>query len=155
MRLTGKGYDAEAIELALALEARVLEVYRTDSGWEDVQEAVDASRDEAWFADSQIGLQPRDSWNWKWYAGLFDYDPVKELTSGRNPLLAMYGQVDTIVDGTKSIGLLDAMRDDARREISTQELPGVGHDLGGRKAAWPALYWLTLERWMREHQLVR
>jgi len=57
MRMASRGWDEASIERALELDRTILEVYRTDSGWEDAEAAIEAVSTEPWFEDSGVGIQ--------------------------------------------------------------------------------------------------
>lgn len=78
-RLRAKGYDSPTIRQAVELDRRIVNVYRTNTGWEEVTEALRQVSSEDWFKDAGLGLESRDSRNWQWYRRFMDYDPMPVL----------------------------------------------------------------------------
>ena len=152
--MKAKGWDQKSIQKALDLNDAVVNVYRTDTGWEQVAARIEIARAEPWFKDSCVNLQSRDSWNWRWYASFFDYDPVPALQSLKIPFLAIYGSQDQIVPAAKSSRLIDEMRASGFSR-TTCILKGVGHYLGGKEGAWPDLYWKQLRRFFSEQGVLK
>lgn len=154
MGLQRAGHGADAIAEATALDQLVNQVYRTDSGWEEAGKAVEAARSKPWFAAAGVGIQPRDSWNWKWVASFFDHDPLPALRTLNKPLLAIWGEDDRIVPAARSKAIVDGLADGAPAARTTVMLRGVGHELGARESAWPQEYWAAIESWLRTHGMI-
>lgn len=140
---------------ALELDQRILDVYRTDSGWSETRELVQAATSEPWFAAAGIGLQPRESWNWRWYASFMDYDPRQSLESLEVPMLAIFGEHDELVPAAESAAAIDAFATTAPSARQTVLLSGVGHRLMTPDRRWPDQYWSELERFFREIGVIR
>lgn len=159
--LRKKGHpDAEILE-ALALDRQVTEVYRTDTGWDQARSAVEAARSKPWFADAGVGIQPRDSWNWKWYRDLpFDFDPLPLLEGLRIPLLATYGGNDALVPSRAAAATIESLRAKGK-DFTSRVFPGVGHILytetGGPSRSWraPEEYWVMLVDWLRRNSILK
>lgn len=97
-RLHQKGYTGEEIAKALALERRVTQVFRSDSGWAELQTAVEKVSAEPWFKDAGIAFQPRESWNWRWYRDLpMDFDPLPILKKLDVPIFFAHGERDMLM----------------------------------------------------------
>jgi pimeloyl-ACP methyl ester carboxylesterase len=155
-----KGYPDADIREALALDRRIVEVYRTDSGWEEARAAVDNARSRPWFADAGVGIQPRDSWNWRWYRDLpFDLDPLPLLESLRCPLLATYGEIDALVPSSAAAATVDSFRVQGK-DFTSRVFSRVGHILytetGAPSRSWsaPEEYWATLVDWLRRKSIL-
>lgn len=155
MRMEARGWNNDAIAEALELDAAVINVYRTQTGWDEVAAKIDAARGKPWFRDADLGLQPRESWNWRWYASFFDYDPIPALRTQATPLLAIYGSQDQIVPPDASRRAIDKLAESAPTARVTCVLGGVGHDLGGTNAAWPVEYWNQIRSFLTSCGVVR
>jgi BAAT / Acyl-CoA thioester hydrolase C terminal./Prolyl oligopeptidase family. len=151
--LRSKGYDEAAIERAVKLNRQILDVYRTDRGWDEAATAVQSASSEAWFKDSGVGLQPRDSWNWQWYRRFMDYDPVPTLKKLKIPLFAAFGGSDPLIPMDKSLRMLEELKRTGK-DVTVVVIPNLGHDLGIRKGPQPELYWTALEKWLRDKRIV-
>jgi pimeloyl-ACP methyl ester carboxylesterase len=159
--LRKKGHAAADIEEALQLDRQIVQVYRTDSGWEEGRLAVEAARSKRWFADAGIGIQPRDSWNWSWYRDLpFDFDPVPLLRTLTVPWFAADGALDALVPTRRSQEMIDVLRQSGK-PFQSVVFPGVGHILytenGAPSRSWkaPAEYWTRLGAWFEQESIIR
>ena len=149
LALTAKGWDEPVIERALELDRRVIEVYRSDRGWDEARAAIEEVSTEPWFTDANIGVQPRDTWNWKWLRTFMDYDPLPELRELEIPILAIFGENDLIVPAARSKRILDEVASSAKGSRATVVIDGVGHQLRrDRRSDWPDSYWSTLLPWL-------
>lgn len=159
LRKTGHS-DTEILE-ALALARQVTETYRTDAGWDEANRAVEAARSKSWFADAGVSIQPRDSWNWKWYRDLpFDFDPLPRLQSLEIPLLAVHGEKDALVPSRAAAATIDSLRAKGK-DYTSRVFPEVGHILytetGAPSRSWkaPSEYWVTLVDWLRRSTILK
>lgn len=146
--LRQKKYEPAAISKAAEIDRLVTNVYRTDSGWDEAAKRIEEVKDEHWFKDAGLGLQPKDSWNWKWYGRLLDYDPLPEMKKQSMPTLAVYGEQDPIIPIRKSILILDDLRLKEKRDVTTVVIPGVGHDFSIRRGPSPEKYWQEIAVWL-------
>ncbi|MFB3132320.1 MAG: alpha/beta hydrolase family protein, partial [Rhodothermales bacterium] len=154
-RLRKKGYTEEEIAKALELDRQITEVYRTDSGWEEAQAAIEVARNESWFEDARLGLQSRDSWNWQWYRDVpFDFDPIPILEALEIPIFAAHGEEDMLVPGRKSAEIMESIKQEGNKDITNLLVPEVGHGVFIKRAVWPDMYWDALEAWLRDKVLV-
>ncbi len=159
--LRKKKYPEAEVQEALRLDRQVAEVYRTDTGWEEAGLAVEAARSKPWLADAGVGIQPRESWNWKWYRDLpFDFDPMPLLKALSIPLLAVHGELDALVPARASARAIDSLRASGK-DFTSVVFQQVGHVLytetGGPSRSWmaPGAYWTTLEEWLRRKSIIK
>ncbi len=155
LALEAKGWDPRSIADAVALDRVVAEVYRTDSGWEAARLAVEEASNEPWFEDAPVGIQSRDSWNWRWYATLMDHDPLPSLSGLGIPILAVYGELDMIVPARRSQRIVEELAPSARGPREVVMLPGVGHELRpGKGESWPDEHWDILASWLTRYDIL-
>ena len=151
--LRKKGYGDQDIEAALNLDRQIAEVYRTDSGWAEAEMAIEAAKNQKWFADAAIGIQSQDSWNWKWYRNLpFDLDPIPLLENLPIPLLAVHGENDMLVPAERSAETINGFKDQGK-DFRAIVFPDVGHGINaGKGRTWeaPAEYWSQLDQWLKQ-----
>lgn len=129
-RLHQKGYTGEEIAKALALERRVTQVFRSDSGWAELQTAVEKVSAEPWFKDAGIAFQPRESWNWRWYRDLpMDFDPLPILKKLDVPMFFANGERDMLMPAQKCAEILESIKREYNKDFTVKVFPGVGHIL--------------------------
>ena len=141
-RLRAAGMHAD-VPAALALLRRVQEVFRTDTGWDDLKAQAAAAEAQPWFKTAQIGIAARaDAW-WRWYAGFMDHDPRPALAALKIPLFAAFAADDQLVDSEESRRVLDGLSSAA---ITTRTSPSIGHGFRGpdRSLRIPDEYWKDL-----------
>ncbi len=102
---------------------------------------------------------------------LIRYDPAAVLSSTKIPLLALFGEEDTLVPPAENIGLMRRYLERAgNSDFTLSVIPGVGHDmetfgtLRGGEWSWPEHYWVwprkspalgrTITVWMRAHHII-
>jgi pimeloyl-ACP methyl ester carboxylesterase len=148
-RMRAAGWDDASIDRALTIDRAITQVFRTDSGWDAARAMVEQAASEPWFADAGIGMQPRDSWNWRWLRSFMDYDPVPALRDLEVPILAVFGERDPIVPAARSQRIINELTPLARGARETRVIQGVGHELrAGKGESWPQAYWDALEGWL-------
>lgn len=159
-RLRGKRYPDDAIARAMALDRQIVAVYRTGQGRAEAMQAVQAASSESWFTDAGLGVQPEDSWNWKWYRDLpMDFDPMPHLKALRAPMFAAHGALDAIVPAGRSAEAINALAAEGK-DFTAVTYPGAGHvlhtDPAGSSRAWaaPASYWKDVEAWLRAKKIL-
>lgn len=147
--LAARGHDDAAIAEAGVLDRQIIEVYRSDTGWEEAEEAVSAASGKSWFADAGLGVDSRSSWFWQWYRSIMDYDPIPALCSLPIPILAINGESDLLIPARRSLLAIDSIAAFAEGPRETYLLEGAGHQLRrGRGQPWPPEYWETLAAWL-------
>jgi len=155
--LRKKGYAEDDIQAALKLDRQVTEVYRKNTGREAAQKAIDAAKGKKWFADAALGIQPEDSWNWKWYRDLpFDLDPMPLLNDLKIPLLAVHGENDMLVPADRSAETIEQLKN-AGKDFRAVVFPGIGHGINageGRTWEGPAEYWTELNQWLQKRNII-
>jgi alpha-beta hydrolase superfamily lysophospholipase len=158
-RMRLKKHSEDAIARAVTIDRQVAEVYRTGNGRNEAGQAVQAISGEPWFADAGIGLQPEDSWNWKWYRDLpMDFDPIPPMKALRIPLFAAHGETDALVPAARSAETVGRLATAGKNDLTAVIYPAVGHILytGGSSRAWtaPDKYWTDVEAWLRARKIL-
>lgn len=152
------GFSQEKISHADSLNEMINQVYLSDKGWEEAREALDNSDSDL---KRYIGIQPYDSWNWKWYASLpLDYDPRPTLQSLQVPMLALHGTLDPLVDASTCVEYLESLKS---RGLNIQNYtdPKGSHILKFKKkhmffwmrSYWKEEYYQVINNWLNEQEL--
>ena len=122
------GFSEEDTESAMAFYSLWVNAVRTGKGWDLVETMIPKVRDEKWFA--WVEPPPRDTWVWKWYPPVADYNPLPYWQKVRVPVLLVYGERDQNTDAAVSIQNIDrALTAAGNRDYTFIELPRAAHDL--------------------------
>lgn len=152
--LSSLGYDNEIISKGDELNKMINEVYRTNSGWDETKKILDKYSSETWFKDGGFGLQPKDSWNWKWYANLpFDYNPKFEVETLTIPYLSIQGGKDPLVDAFYNKLFIEKLKKKGGL-FSIYFDPEAAHLCQYKKSYWKDAYWSFLKEWFKSNDLL-
>ena len=99
-KLQAARFDAAAMLAASNLVRKNFDSVRTGSGWDALAKANDAARHELWFPHMASLEMHRDDPAF-WRLNAF-FDPVPALRQVRCPVLAIYGERDTLVSARQS-----------------------------------------------------
>lgn len=114
---------------ALALTRRALECARTGEGLDAYFARVREVSKERWYRASPTPGE-RDRWFFDWLHPIFDVDPTSPFKALNMPILAYFGERDTLVPTRLARQRLEALYQDDRAPLLTViEFPGAGHDL--------------------------
>lgn len=145
--LESNGFTEKTIKLADSLQRLIDDAYRNKVNWEDTHEILVQHQEESWYKILGLGLQPRNHWNWRWYANLpFDYDPKKDILDLTDIVFfTANGLNDNIVDGQKTFDYFESINSIK----STNYLDPKGeHLLQITKNKWDTKYWESMEKWL-------
>lgn len=161
-QMLADGYPQE--EVASAVGLQILKFYYADHriGWDSYMQAYRPLHDKPWF-DMVVGSpdsQTAPGWDfWKKTNAVHPVDFWKQVGV---PVLALYGEHDTLSPPQVQIGELKLAFTDERGKLLTVELvPGVEHnfyraenggplEFGGYNLRDP-LYYATIVRWLTTH----
>lgn len=152
-------------EIAEALEYMNLkwQVARAGGeGWDRLEVATRSARDKKWAERIQLATKPEDivpSWKLQ-----MDYDPKLALQKVKQPVLAVFGELDssTPVAATTAV-YRTALSQAGNRDYSIKVFPGADHALlvwskPNDQAHWPVLaagYLDVMTNWINKHVGVR
>jgi dienelactone hydrolase len=148
------------IVLALAFMDRKFKVGRTGEGWEDLQALARKGEREGWARYVNLpGSLESLRWNWQ---HVLSYDPQPVLRQLRVPVLALYGELDRIVEPRFNRERMEkALEAAGNRDITVRVFPSANHNFlaaitGGpnevpRLRAFVDGYFQARVDWLREH----
>ena len=162
--MRAEGLDEGAVEEAVGYTEAMLRAAQTSAAWEPVARRAAELHDRPWVGHVQLVTSADDLAGWRRQA----YDPAPVLRKTRIPLLALFGEKDTLVPPAEN---LDKMRgylaEAGNRDATLVVLPGEGHNryrgqhLAGNTWDWPQAYWVwdrvsprelrTLQEWLAAH----
>jgi pimeloyl-ACP methyl ester carboxylesterase len=102
-QLRADGFAEEDIAAALAYVELVITVVRSGQGWPQLKALTDQSRSAAWAA---YVSQPKAEEELSWWREN-DYDPMPVLQSLTCPILALFGERDTLVPVATNKALME------------------------------------------------
>lgn len=74
--------------------------------------------------------QTPDAWQWSFFRGVMDFDPMPQWRRVRQPVLVLYGETDHNAPSVRSAyRLLRAWRDMEHPDATLRVIPGAGHPL--------------------------
>jgi dienelactone hydrolase len=115
-----------AIARAVHFMDRKFEVGRTGKGWENLQELARIGQKEGWlrYVNPPASL---DSLRWNW-EHVFSFDPQPVLRKLRVPVLALYGELDRIVEPESNKRAMEqALRAAGNTDVTVHVLPAANH----------------------------
>lgn len=135
------GYSADDVTQAMVLYTLFIDVARTGDGWDRLDAAMQAARNEKWFAF--LELPPKDHWIWQFYRGIGNYNPLPLWEKVSVPVLLIYGERDRLVPVAQSLANIEqALRKGKNSDYTMVILPKADHPLRiqpepGQPFAWP------------------
>jgi len=147
--------EAEIVE-AVSYMNQKWEVARSGGeGWDRLQAATQAARDKRWLVRAQPATKLEDIVpSWKLQMG---YDPMPALEGVKCPVLALFGELDTLTPVTETIAILRTGFENAgNRNHVIKVFPNADHALlvwprPGDPSHWPVLaagYLDTMADWI-------
>jgi len=149
MRSEGKFTEPEIAE-AVAYTRLVFRVAYSgggDSGdgWPELRAATARAKEARWSDQVQLAESATDLEGWR----LQRFDPAPILKRTRIPVLALFGEKDTLVPPAENAELMAAfLREAGNRDVTIRIIPGLGHSsfagqsLRGGDWDWPDGYWV-------------
>jgi dipeptidyl aminopeptidase/acylaminoacyl peptidase len=159
--MRAEGLDEAAVEEATAYTDAMLRASETSRGWEEVARRAAELRDRPWAAHVQLVTSAEDLEGWRRQA----YDPAPVLRRTRAPILAIFGEKDTLVPPAENLERMRGYLAEAgNRDVLLVTLPGEGHNrylgqhLEGGDWNWPRGFWVwdrvspreirTIQEWL-------
>ena len=121
--------SADEEQQALALTRQALAFARTGEGGEAYFERVRAASDTRWYRASPTPGES-EAWFFEWLRGVFSFDVTPYFQALHMPILAYFGERDTLVPTPIARQRLQALYQEERARLLTViEYPRAGHDL--------------------------
>jgi pimeloyl-ACP methyl ester carboxylesterase len=126
-QMRADGRSQASVERAAAFMDRKFEVGRTGQGWEELEQMAARGADEGWlpYVNRPVSLESL-RWNWE---HVLSFDPQPVLQRLKVPVLALYAELDRVVDaGMNRPRLEAALRLAQNQDVTVQVLPGANHN---------------------------
>jgi uncharacterized protein len=116
-----------AIQDAIAYMDRKFEVARTGRGWDDLVRAAAGGERDGWigYVNHPASFESL-RWNWD---HVLSFDPAPALAAVRVPVLALYGELDRVVDPQiNAEQLKHTLRRGGNEDVTVRVLSGANHN---------------------------
>ena len=153
------GFSETDIAEAIAYMNQKWEVARTGGeGWDKLQAATQNARNKKWFERVQPATKLEDivpSWKLE-----MDYNPMPALGKLKCPVLAVFGELDTLTPVTETIAnYRKGLGKTGNKDLTIKVFPNADHALlvwpkPNDQAHWPVLaagYLDTMTNWIEKH----
>ena len=126
--LKDEGFGEHEINQALHFQLLLDEVMRGRKKMDVLAAEVRRVKDQRWFRF--VEPPPPNDWSWKWWPKVMDYEPVPILKRITQPMLAIYGGVDKLVNVRETMPILkNALDTGQNRDHLIRLFPNANHDL--------------------------
>src|SRR6185369_2295983 len=161
-QMRGDGFSEIEIAEAVAYLNQKWEVARSGGeGWDKLQAATQNARGKKWLARVQPATKLEDIVpSWKLQMG---YDPMPALEKVKCPVLAVFGELDTLTPVSKTTANYKAgLARAGNKDLTIKVFPNADHALlvwpkPNDQAHWPVLaagYLDTMTDWIKKHVAV-
>jgi pimeloyl-ACP methyl ester carboxylesterase len=129
--------DRETVVRALAYMDQKFQVARTGEGWDALVAASDRATREGWASYVNVP-STLDNLQWHW-THILSWDPRPVLERLTIPVLALYGELDTIVSPEVHVRRLqDALTRYGNKDVTVKVLPKANHHFFAASTGGPA-----------------
>lgn len=160
--LAAEGASEEDVLRAVAYTKKVFDAAYRDGSWEDLAAATEKAKSAPWAGTVQLAESPEDVEGWRRQR----FDPAPVLRKTNVPVLAVFGESDTVVPPAGNVEPLRKLLAEAgNRDVTVKVFPRAHHgieqygELRQGSWSWPTGYWVwgrrapgyeeTLIRWVR------
>jgi uncharacterized protein len=120
-------FQRAEVERAMTVYTLFLEVALGRRPHSELEAASAPVAHEGWF--EWLGIPPRDSWLWDWYAKTGPVDTLESWRKVKCPVLLVYGQRDKLVPVDESIAQIEAALDGTGASTTAWIAPRAEHNL--------------------------
>lgn len=125
--LPADGYSDEETCLALAATEQVHELMRQDASFDTVFGSLSQYRGEKWF---ELVVGASDEASYRFGKGNLFFSPIRHLAAIRCPVLVLFGELDTLVDGEQSERVYSELLPKAgNHDVTVEFFPKANHSL--------------------------
>lgn len=161
--MAAEGSPEEDVARAVAYTRLMFDTAYRGGDWSRLEAATEKARSQAWAGQVQLISSPEDLQGWRRQR----YDPEPVLRRTTIPVLALYGERDTVVPPAENAGKMRHLLEEAgNRDVTIQVFPRANHslewygELRQGSWSWPDGYWVwskaapgyaeTVAGWLRE-----
>ncbi len=164
--LRADGFSEDEIREAVELMKLKFKFARSGIGWKAYKAAREGAENKRWFdrggRESGFVAAPasKESWSWHFWRRIDDFDPVPVWKKVQCPVLAIYGESDTITPVPESVrNLQGALKDAGHTDYKIKVFPQADHGIyvwpkRGEPRHWPRFadgYLEFMANWLSQH----
>jgi len=164
--LRADGFSEDEIREAVELMKLKFNFARSGAGWEEYKAALEKAENKRWFdrggRESGFLAAPtsKESWSWRFWRQINDFDPTAVWKNVQCPVLAIYGESDTITPVRESVrNLQKALKQGASKNYTIKVFPRADHGIyvwpkPGQPRQWPRFadgYLEAMAKWLLQH----
>lgn len=127
-RVANAGHSGDARRRAAEIMELQFHILRTGNGWEELERAVETSRDEKWFPLVAVMRHSRWRSSWMSYGKDIDFDPIATLARVDAPVLWILGELDPETPLRETVDALERLERNGR-PITVRVHPGADHQI--------------------------
>jgi len=152
LELRAQGLSESDIAEVMTLERQRDLVRKTDSGWNELDEAIEAAKKRPWYeAAGSPGRPDKNHPRYEWLRRNMDYDPIPSLKRVNVPVLLMYGAKDPLVDAKTSAAIMAQLAKDEGKDFTIYTYPDGGHNLTANGITFKQEHWDRIAGWLETH----
>jgi uncharacterized protein len=147
--MAAEGMPEEDVARAVAYTRLVFDTAYRGGDWSRLEAATAKAREQAWAGQVSLVSSPEDLEGWRRQR----YDPEPVLRRTTIPVLALYGERDTVVPPAENAGKMRQLLEEAgNRDVTVHVFPRANHsfewygELRQGTWSWPDGYWV----WARQ-----
>ncbi len=135
------GTSEPELSQAMNLYSLWLNVAKTGEGWDELDRAMAAARNEQWFKKLDLP-ESKDNWLYRWYPSVGNFNPLPLWEQVRIPVLLIYGERDRNTPVARSLdGISQALRKAGNTGFTPLIVPGAAHNLTIQWHPGEPFYW--------------
>lgn len=147
--LPAKGFSQDEVRDAVVFMKLKFRVARTGEGWDELEALSMNAQNERWLPEV-LPPSSMEELRQKW-DGMWAYDPVPVLERISCPILAIFGELDTVVPVEKSVDIMrKAFQTGGNRDYAIEVFPQANHGLQLPNGDYAAEYLESMSDWIRK-----
>jgi pimeloyl-ACP methyl ester carboxylesterase len=128
--LRASGFSAEEINAALAHQRLFSEAVATGQGWEKLAASIQKARNTRWARYVSLPSQEEFEQKGRRWGRFRAYDPLPYLEKTTCPVLAIFGEKDTVVPPEKNVSLMaEALERSGNTDYTIKVFPEANHTM--------------------------
>ncbi|HEV8583035.1 MAG TPA: alpha/beta hydrolase [Thermoanaerobaculia bacterium] len=143
--MAAEGFSEEDVARAAAYTRLVFDAAYRGAAWSKLAAATEKAKGTKWAEQVQLAAAAEDLEGWRRQR----YDPAAVLKRTRIPVLALFGERDTVVPPSENAALMERYLEEAgNRDVTIKIFPRANHnlewfgELRGGTWSWPEGYWI-------------
>lgn len=125
------GLKGQQLQEALVLQVMAEKFVKGDVTWEAYRDALDVALQSSWAKVAEGFPSERGAWQWDFFRGVADFDPVPCWRQVKQPVLIVYGESDRNAPAVRSVyRLVRGFMESSHPDWTVRTIEGTGHSIG-------------------------